>query len=95
MPVPLPALYAAMAAIGFGVGIAATLSISNMVDAVPPSARGVALSLRITGNRVGQVSIPVLAGLVATVTGAGGIFAIVALTLAASAASVQMVRGKH
>lgn len=95
MPVPLPVLYAAMAAIGFGVGIAATLSISNMVDAVPPGARGVALSLRITGNRVGQVSIPVLAGLVAAVTGAGGIFAIVALTLAASAASVQVVRGKH
>ncbi len=95
MPVPLPVLYAAMAAIGFGVGIAATLSISNMVDIVPPSARGVALSLRITGNRVGQVSIPVLAGLVAAVTGAGGIFAIVALTLAASAASVQVVRGKH
>lgn len=94
LPMPLVVMYAAMVAIGFGVGIAATLSISNMVDIVPPDARGVALSLRITGNRVGQVSIPVLAGMVAAVTGAGGIFGIVAFSLAASAASVQVVRGK-
>ena len=74
-------------------GIAATLSISNMVDIVPPGARGVALSLRITGNRVGQVTFPVAAGLVAAAMGAGGIFAIMALSLVASAASVQVVRG--
>ena len=93
IPVPLPVLYLAMLVTGFGLGIAATLSISNMVDIVPPAARGVALSLRITGNRVGQVSLPVLAGIVATAAGAGGIFAIVAVGLAASAASVQVVRG--
>lgn len=93
MPTPLPLLYVAMAATGFGLGIAATLSISNMVDIVPPGARGVALSLRITGNRVGQVTFPVAAGLVAAAMGAGGIFAIMALSLVASAASVQVVRG--
>lgn len=92
-PMPLTVLYVAMAVTGFGLGIAATLSISNMVDIVPPGARGVALSLRITGNRVGQVTLPVLAGLVAAATGAGGIFAIMAATLAVSAASVQVVRG--
>lgn len=95
-PVPLPVLYVAMAMAGFGLGIAATLSISNMVDIVPPAARAVALSLRITGNRVGQVSLPMLAGFVAAATGAGGIFGIIALSLALSAASVHVVRGeKH
>jgi hypothetical protein len=94
MPVPIPVLYVAMAVAGFGLGIAATLSISNMVDIVPPGARGVALSLRITGNRVGQVSLPVMAGVVAMAMGAGGIFGIIAVTLAASAASVHVVRGR-
>ena len=93
-PAPMAVLYVAMAVTGFGLGIAATLSISNMVDICPPGARAVALSLRITGNRVGQVSLPVMAGVVAAAMGAGGIFGIMALSLAASAASVQVVRGK-
>jgi MFS family permease len=94
-PVPLPVLYVAVALAGFGLGIAATLSISNMVDIVPAGARGVALSLRITGNRVGQVSFPVAAGVIAAALGTGGIFAIMAMSLAVSAASVHVVRGKH
>jgi MFS family permease len=94
-PLPLPVLYVAMAVSGFGLGIAATLSISNMVDIVPPGARGVALSLRITGNRVGQVFLPLLAGLFAVAMGAGGIFAIIAVSLAVSATSVQVVRGSR
>lgn len=93
LPMPLWAMYAAMVSIGFGLGVAATLSISNMVDAVPPSARGVALSLRITGNRLGQVSIPLLAGLAAAVAGTGAIFATMGLGLIASAITVQRVRG--
>ena len=92
-PLPLWVLYVSMAFTGFGLGIAATLSISNMVDIVPPAARGVALSLRITGNRVGQVGILACASAVAMVLGAGGIFAIIAVSLAASAASVHVVRG--
>ena len=94
-PAPLPLLYVAMAVTGFGLGIAATLSISNMVDISPPGARGMALSLRITGNRVGQVSVPVLASLVAAAMGAGGIFVIMALALASSAATVHVVRRGH
>ena len=92
-PIPLPVLYAAMIVGGFGLGIAATLSISNMVDITPANARAVALSLRITGNRVGQVTFPVAAGVVAAAFGAGGIFGIMALGLAASAISVKIVRG--
>jgi len=94
-PVPLWVMYVAMVTTGVGLGIAATLSISNMVDIVPPPARGVALSLRITGNRVGQVGILACSSLVAIALGAGGIFAIMALSLAASATSVHLVRGQR
>jgi MFS family permease len=92
LPVPLYMLYPAMIVIGVGLGIAATLSISNVVDIVPAEARGVALSLRITGNRAGQMLMPIAAGAVAAASGAAGIFYVVAFTLAASGASVHIVR---
>ncbi len=92
LPLPSIVLYPAMIVIGFGLGIAATLSISNVIDIVPSSARGIALSLRITGNRVGQLMLPLLAGGVAAAAGAAGIFYVVAVSLAASGASVHVVR---
>ena len=39
------------------------------------------MSLRITGNRLGQAAVPFLASLVATATGVAGIFAIIAAGL--------------
>ena len=92
LPLPRDVLYPAMIMIGFGLGIAATLSISNVIDLVPSSARGIALSLRITGNRIGQMLLPLLAGGVAAAAGVAGIFYMVALSLAASGASVHVVR---
>ena len=95
LPLPLPVLYVSMVVIGFGLGIAATLSISNVVDIVPIPARGVALSLRITGNRIGQMAMPVAAGAVAAAAGAAGIFYVIAFSLAASGASVHIVRNDN
>ena len=91
-PLPVAALYLAVTVIGFSIGIAATLSISNVVDIAPTNARGVAISLRITGNRVGQLVIPTVAGIIAAATGAGGIFACVCLSLIASGISVHLIR---
>jgi hypothetical protein len=51
---------------------------------------GTVMSLRITGNRLGQVALPFLASLVAAATGVAGVFAIVAVSLAASGAAVHM-----
>jgi hypothetical protein len=59
------------------------------VDRTPVRARGTANSLRIMGNRIGQVSLPFGASLVAAATGVGGILVMIAVTLAASAAAVQ------
>jgi MFS family permease len=90
VPMPLPAMFAAMLLLGISLGIATTLSLTNVVDLASAAAMGTVMSLRITGNRIGQVALPFAASLVAAVTGVGGIFAIVALSLAASGVSVHL-----
>jgi 6,7-dimethyl-8-ribityllumazine synthase len=50
------------------------------------------MSLRITGNRIGQVAVPFVASLIAAATGVGGIFAIIALSLVVSGATVHFSR---
>ena len=64
-----------MTFLGFALGIATTLSLTNVVDLASAAAMGTVMSLRITGNRLGQAAVPFLASLVATATGVGGIFA--------------------
>jgi NhaP-type Na+/H+ or K+/H+ antiporter len=53
---------------------------------------GTVMSLRITGNRLGQVAVPFLASLIAAATGVAGIFALIAASLALSGASVHFSR---
>jgi predicted MFS family arabinose efflux permease len=92
LPIPLPIMYAAMIFLGFSLGIATTLSLTNVVDLASAAAVGTVMSLRITGNRLGQAAVPFLASLVATATGVGGIFAIIAVGLVTSGASVHFSR---
>ncbi len=89
LPTPLPAMYAAVGAIGFGLGIAATLTFSEVVMIAPHEARATALSLRITGNRLGQVLLPFLGSFLAVATGAGGVMLVTAVVLAASGVAVR------
>jgi MFS family permease len=92
LPVPLPAMFAAMTVMGFSLGIATTLSLTNVVDLASAEAMGTVMSLRITGNRIGQVAVPFLASLIAAAAGVGGIFVIIALGLAVSGAAVHVSR---
>ena len=85
-------MYVAMAVMGFALGIATTLSVTTVVDRTPAGARATGNSLRIMGNRLGQISLPFGAGLVAAATGVAGILVMIALSLAASAAAVQWSR---
>jgi hypothetical protein len=78
--------------LGFALGIATTLSVTTVIDRTPAGARGTANSLRIMGNRIGQVGLPFGVSLVAAATGAAGILAIIALSLAASALAVHLSR---
>ncbi len=89
----LPLMYAAAAVLGLGLGVATTLSLTSILDLAPVTARATALSLRITGNRVGQVSLPFLASLVAAAAGAPGVLAVVGGGLIVSAICVRVVRG--
>jgi MFS family permease len=92
LPVPLIVLGLANAAIGFALGLTTTLTLTGTLMLVPAGARGTANSLRLVGNRIGQLLLPIGAGAVATVTGVGGIFALLAIALAASAAGVHHSR---
>ena len=83
-PLPLWGLYVATAVVGLGLGIASTLSITAVVDLVPAQARGTAMTLRITGNRLGQVIVPIGGSLVAMLAGGAGVLAAIGLCLVAS-----------
>jgi predicted MFS family arabinose efflux permease len=92
VPMPVPLMYAVMTLLGRSLGIATTLSLTNVVGLASTEATGTVMSLRITGNRIGQVALPFVVSLVASATGVGGIFVVVALSMAASGISVQMSR---
>ena len=87
-PAPLWALYPAMVGAGMGLGVSATLTLSGVVDLAPPTARATAMSLRLTGNRIGLIIIPMGASMIAAFTGAAGVFVILAACLTGSAASI-------
>jgi MFS family permease len=90
IPLALPAMYVVLAAVGFAMGIASTLTISSVVHLAPPAALGTALTLRMTGNRVGQIVFPAAAGVVAAATGVAGILLALGLGLAASGLAVAI-----
>jgi MFS family permease len=88
----LPLMYVAVIVLGFALGIASTTTLTGIIALAPTEARATALSLRITGNRVGQVLLPFLAGVVAAATGVGGILVGIAVSLAASGTAVHLSR---
>ncbi len=83
-PVPMPAvvLGVLVTVIGFGLGVSQPVTMSWLAEATPAGMRGRAMSLRLSGNRLGQVVVPSLAGLLATSTGAGGVLLLGAVGLA-------------
>jgi MFS family permease len=94
LPVSLSVLYVACAVLGLGLGLASALSLTSVVELAPPAARATALSLRITGNRIGQASIPSLGSLVVAAAGAAGVLGLIGISLIVSGLSVQIVRGR-
>ena len=90
IPLSLPSMYLALGLLGFAMGIASTLTISGVVYLAPAEACGTALTLRMTGNRIGQIVFPAAAGLVAAATGVGSILLAVGIGLAVSGLAVAM-----
>ncbi|TWF95614.1 MFS transporter [Saccharopolyspora dendranthemae] len=81
-PVPVWLLLVAVTVAGFGLGVGQPLTMSWLAESAPPGARGRAMSLRLTGNRAGQVFIPGAVGAVAAGLGAAGVLWVTAAGLA-------------
>ena len=83
VPLPAVAMAAVVVLLGLGLGVGQPLTMSWLAEVAPPGLRGRAMSLRLTGNRLGQVLIPSAVGLVAAGVGAAGVLAATAAALAA------------
>jgi MFS family permease len=90
LPLSLPIMYAVLIALGVAMGIASTLTLSGVMYLAPPEVCGTALTLRMTGNRIGQIVFPALAGLLAAATGVAGILLAIGVGLAASGVAVAL-----
>lgn len=84
LPLPTAVLGVALFVTGFGLGITLTSTIALTMQIAPAGARGTALSLRLTANRLAQFGVPLLAGLIVAPLGAGGIFALTGAILLTS-----------
>ncbi|MDB5648682.1 MAG: major facilitator transporter [Hyphomicrobiales bacterium] len=89
LPVPLILMYVAVVAVGYGLGISATLTLSGIVEIAPVAARATAMSMRLTGNRIGQVALPFSASLLAAPTGVPGVLVVTAVAVAVAGFAVQ------
>lgn len=83
-------LGAAMAAIGFLLGMGQPLTMSIVSKKTPIEERAMAISIRLFGNRFGQFLVPLGAGALAAPFGSGAVFAGLA-TLIASAGAVSVI----
>jgi MFS family permease len=90
LPLPPAALAVVVVLMGLGLGVGQPLTMAWLAMAAPPGLRGRAMSLRLTGNRLGQVVIPSAVGAVAAGVGAAGVLW---ATAAALAAVVSLSRG--
>jgi MFS family permease len=84
VPMPLWALGVVMVIIGIGLGIGTPLTMAWVAEATPRGLRGRAMSLRLTGNRLGQVMVPSTVGVLAAGLGAAGVLWMTAGGLAAA-----------
>jgi MFS family permease len=82
VPMPTAVLAGLVVLLGLGLGVGQPLTMSWLAEVAPPGLRGRAMSLRLTGNRLGQVLIPSAVGLVAAGVGAAGVLAATAGALA-------------
>jgi MFS family permease len=85
VPMPLWLMAVVVTAAGLGLGAGQPLTMSFLAESAPAGLRGRAMSLRLTGNRLGQVLIPSAAGVLAAAAGAAGVLALTAAGLAGAA----------
>jgi len=85
LPAPLVVIGAAVVVMGFGLGVCQPATLAWLAEIAPAGARGRVMSLRLVGNRFGQVVLPTGIGLVAAGLGAAGVLWVTAGSLVAAA----------
>ncbi|RRO20775.1 MFS transporter [Saccharopolyspora rhizosphaerae] len=94
-PAPVWLLLVAVTVAGFGLGVGQPLTMSWLAESAPPGARGRAMSLRLTGNRAGQVIIPGAIGMVAAGLGSAGVLWVTAAGLALTGTLARKLPVNH
>ncbi|HWT34126.1 MAG TPA: MFS transporter [Microbacterium sp.] len=84
---PGPALVVLAAGYGFVVGICQPITMSWISLIAPPGTRGLAMSMRLAANRLGQTLLPVSVGALAAVAGAAGVLGASSIMLVVAALS--------
>lgn len=77
----VPVMFLAMIVMGFGMGVGGPLTTSWVAGRSSADTRATALSLRLMGNRLGQMTIPAALGALAAALGAPAILVVTALSL--------------
>lgn len=92
-PLPWLSHVAAMAVlvsiIGFGLGIGQPMTMVWVANRSPEASRGIALGIRLSANRLGQITVPLAVGAVAGLAGIGSIFVSMAVLLGVSTAAIR------
>jgi MFS family permease len=73
VPMPVAGTVVLVVLLGLGLGVGQPLTMSWLAEMAPAGLRGRAMSLRLTGNRLGQVLIPSTVGLLAAGVGSAGV----------------------
>jgi MFS family permease len=89
VPAPAWLLAVVVGLLGLGLGVGQPLTMSWLAEMAPAGLRGRAMSLRLTGNRLGQVVLPSTVGLVAAGVGAAGVLWATAAALAVVGAAAR------
>ena len=95
LPVPGGWLIATSALYGFAIGTCQPITMSWISELASPGSRGLAMSLRLASNRLGQTVVPAILGTFAAASGASGVFVITAAALAVAVWPGAAVRGSE
>lgn len=95
LPIPLPLMFCAVVVVGFSSGVALTTTVTGSISLFAPEKRGRANSIRIAAIRTGQITLPSVAGIIATTIGAGSIFVIMGACLMGTGAIVRLHRARR
>jgi MFS family permease len=87
LAIPLPPFWLLVlsAVYGFAIGTCQPITMSWISELSPPGTRGLAMSLRLATNRMGQTALPAILGIFATATGAAGVLVATGVVLVGAA----------